>query len=74
MLGRVEATLAVAAIAAKHGQGKVALPGGYLRKMVQAHQDGRLHLDRTLFGLAQGLRAAAQEGAAPGWPAQRPWL
>ena len=71
VLGRVEATLAVAAIAAKHAQGRVKLPGGYLRKMVQKHQDGQLRLDKTLFGLAAGLRAAAQAGAGSGKPIGR---
>ena len=71
VLGRVEAILAVAAIAAKHEQGKVTLPGGYLRKMVQAHQENRLQLDRTLFGLAQGLRAATQESGTSGRPTGR---
>ena len=67
-LGRVEATVAVAAVAAKHEQGKVKLPGGYLRKMVEAHQKDQLRLDRTLFGLAEGLRSAARERSGPSRP------
>jgi replication initiation protein RepC len=55
VLGRKEATVALAAIAAKHTRGQVASPGGYLREFVAAHQEGRLRLDRTLFGLADGL-------------------
>jgi len=30
--------------------------GGLLRRMAELHQMGRLRLDRTLFGLADGLR------------------
>ena len=71
VLGRVEATLAVAAIAAKHAQGRVKLPGGYLRKMVQKHQNGQLRLDKTLFGLAAGLRDPAPACAAARNPAGR---
>ena len=71
MLGRVEATLAIVAIAAKHAQGKVKLPGGYLRKMVEQYQNGQLRLDTILFGLAAGLRAATQERTGSGRPIWR---
>jgi replication initiation protein RepC len=37
--------------------GKVRSPGGLLRRMVELHQQGHLRLDRTLFGLADGLDA-----------------
>ena len=52
VLGRVEATCAIAAISAKHTAGLVRSPGGLLRHMVDAHQKDELRLDRTLFGLA----------------------
>ena len=55
VLGRIEALAALAAIAARHTAGKVRSPGGMLRAMVDRHQQGTLHLDRTLFGLAAGL-------------------
>lgn len=63
VLGRYEAATAIAAISAKHDAGLVRSPGGLLRHMVEAHQAGTLHLDRTLFGLvdkAGGLRSAGQ--------------
>lgn len=52
ILGRMEAVTALAVISARHGAGKVRSPGGLLRRMVELHQSGELHLDRTLFGLA----------------------
>ncbi len=58
VLGRRTATVAVAAIAAKQARGQVASPGGYLRAYVAAHREGRLQLDRTLFGLADRLSGA----------------
>jgi replication initiation protein RepC len=51
VLGRIEAATAVAAISAKHLAGLVRSPGGLLRHMVSAHQNGALQLDRTLLGL-----------------------
>jgi replication initiation protein RepC len=55
VLGRMEAVTALAAIAARHAAGQVRSPGGLLRRMVELHQQGQLRLDRTLFGLADGL-------------------
>ena len=82
VLGRMEATVAVAAIAAKHAQGQVTSPGGYLRAFVTAHREGRLRLDRTLFGLAERLGFGRQDcvpgrgvaASIPGWsgPVRRP--
>ena len=57
VLGRVEAVVTLAAIAARHEAGEVASPGGMLRRMVELHQSGELRLDRTLFGLADKLKA-----------------
>jgi replication initiation protein RepC len=57
VLGRMEAVTVLAVIAARHAAGKVRSPGGLLRRMVELHQEGRLRLDRTLFGLADGLDA-----------------
>jgi len=62
VLGRMEATTAVAAIAAKHDAGLVRSPGGLLRRMVEAHEEGTLRLDRTLFGLADRTRPAPDRG------------
>ncbi|MBV8914886.1 MAG: hypothetical protein JOZ05_17840 [Acetobacteraceae bacterium] len=56
VLGRKEAAVALAATAAPHAQGQVRSPGGFLRALVDSHQNGTLRLDRTLFGLAEGLR------------------
>ena len=55
MLGRQEATAALAAICARHADGKVKSPDGLLRCMVDLHGKGTLRLDRTLFGLAAEL-------------------
>jgi len=54
-LGRQEATAALAAICARHADGKVKSPDGLLRCMVELHGKGTLRLDRTLFGLAAKL-------------------
>lgn len=52
-LGRMEAITVLAAISARHAAGEVRSPGGLLRRMVELHGQGRLRLDRTLFGLAE---------------------
>ena len=64
-LGRVEATVAVAAIAAKHSQGRVTSPGGYLRAFVKAYKEGRLQLDRTLLGLAERGKSLGLHRCSP---------
>lgn len=56
VLGQTEAVTTIAAIAARHEAGAVQSPGGLLRRMVELHEAGELRLDRTLFGLADGLR------------------
>ena len=63
ILGREEAITALAAICARHAAGKVASPGGLLRCMVELHGTGSLRLDRTLFGLVDGLRQDAAHDA-----------
>jgi replication initiation protein RepC len=55
VLGRQEAVVALAAICARHADGKVKSPDGLLRCMVELHGKGTLRLDRTLFGLAAKL-------------------
>ena len=55
VLGRTEALAVLAAISARHAVGKVRTPGGLLRRMVALHQEDKLRLDRTLFGLAAKL-------------------
>lgn len=52
VLGRAGAATAIAVISAKHEAGQVRSAGGLLRYMVDAHRNGTLRLDRTLFGLA----------------------
>lgn len=59
VIGRMEAVVMLAAIAARHEAGEIASPGGMMRRMVELHQGGELRLDRTLFGLADRLRARA---------------
>jgi len=64
----MEATSAIAAISAKNRAGLVRSPGGLLRHMVGAHLKGELHLDRTLFGLADmtaDFRARQREATKP---------
>ena len=56
VLGRQEATAALAAICARHADGKVKKPDGLLRRMVELHGEGKLRLDATLFGLADKLK------------------
>ena len=51
--------MALAAICARHAAGKVRLPGGTLRRMVELHQAGELRLDWTLLGLADKVREEA---------------
>ncbi len=66
VLGRMEATSAIAAISAKNRAGLVRSPGGLLRHMVNAHLKGELRLDRTLFGLAdltESFRGRQREAA-----------
>ncbi len=55
VLGRQEATAALATICARHADGKVKSLDGLLRCMVDLHGKGTLRLDRTLFGLAAKL-------------------
>jgi len=63
-LGRQEATAALAAICARHADGKVKKPDGLLRCMVDLHAKGTLRLDRTLFGLAE--KVGNGRGITPG--------
>jgi len=62
VLGQEEAITALAAICARHTEGKVHSPGGLLRRMVELHQTGTLRLDRTLFGLAEKLDGGRHRG------------
>ena len=55
-LGQTEAVTMLAAISARHAAGDVKSPGGLMRRMVELHERGELRLDRTLFGLADGLK------------------
>jgi len=56
VLGRIEAIVLLATIAARHEAGAIGSPGGVMRRMVELHQEGKLRLDRTLFGLADRLK------------------
>lgn len=53
--GRYTAAVIVAVIAAKTDRNLVRQPGGLLRAMIERHQNGTLHLDRTLYGLADAI-------------------
>ncbi|KND61513.1 Plasmid replication protein RepC [Candidatus Burkholderia verschuerenii] len=59
ILGQTEAVATITAIAARYAAGEVKSPGGLLRRMVELHETGELRLDRTLFGLADGLKGTA---------------
>lgn len=56
VMGRVEAVVLLATIAARHEAGAIGSPGGIMRRMVELHQGGTLRLDRTLFGLADAVK------------------
>jgi len=64
LLGQEEAVTMLAAICARHADGKVRSPGGLLRRMVELHQQGTLRLDRTLFGLMEKLGGNGRGGPA----------
>jgi len=64
LLGQEEAVTMLAAICARHADGKVRSPGGLLRRMVELHQQGTLRLDRTLFGLVEKLGGNRRGGPA----------
>lgn len=49
-LGKQIATAALALVFEKHCAGEVALPGGYLRGMVEKAGAGELHLERSFHG------------------------
>lgn len=70
VLGRAGAATVIAVISAKHQMGSVKSPGGLLRHMVEAHRDGTLRLDRTLFGLAD--KTGGIEGRRKRGPALQP--
>jgi replication initiation protein RepC len=53
-MGRYQAAIAVAVIAAK-GE-TIHSPGGYLRGMIDRAQNGELHLSNSLWGLARRER------------------
>lgn len=61
--GTTGALVAIGTIAVKHAAQRVHNPAGYLRRMIERHRTGDLHLDRTLHGLAA---AAAQESRGRG--------
>ena len=50
-MGRYQAAIAVAVIAAKRQT--IRSPGGYLRGMIDRAQNGELHLSNSLWGLAR---------------------
>ncbi|MDU7521044.1 MAG: plasmid replication protein RepC [Roseomonas mucosa] len=52
LLGQQGGAVALGTVLAKHEAGLIRNPGGYLRRMLEKHQEGDLHLDRTLHGLA----------------------
>ena len=52
-LGRQAATAAVVVIAARHEQGRIASPGGYLRAMTRREEEGELRLGASVHSLLQ---------------------
>lgn len=79
-LGTTGALVAIGTIAVKHAAKRVHNPAGYLRRMIERHRAGGLHLDRTLHGLAtaaiqesrRGARLVRQQPATASMP-QKPW-
>lgn len=73
-LGDDGAISALAVTCARHAAGEIrTTPGAYLGGMVRNHRAGKLHLDRTLFGLAKRAnsdpsRAGAASPASKGRP------
>ncbi|NHN93186.1 replication protein C [Acetobacter sicerae] len=59
VLGPYEAAVAVCVIAARHAKGLVKSAGGLLRAMITRHSKGELALDRSLYGLADQIKASA---------------
>jgi len=58
IFGTQDAIVVLAVIAAKHAALKVTSAGGLIRRMVELHLAGTLRLDKTLFGLADGIGEA----------------
>lgn len=56
--GTQDAIAVLAVIAARDAANQVASPGGLLRRMAELHISGDLRLDKTLFGLADGIGEA----------------
>lgn len=65
VLGRQEAVTVLGVISTRTAAGEVRSPNGYLRRMVELHREGGLRLDKTLFGLADGLSRPDRSGACP---------
>jgi replication initiation protein RepC len=63
-MGRWPAAVAVAVIAARYEAGEVRSPGGLLRKMIDLHDRGELRMDRSLYGLADRIKAASGQDVA----------
>ena len=51
LLGPETAATALILIAAKHGDGRIDRPGGYLRALTHRALTGELHLERSIYGL-----------------------
>ena len=67
LLGQQGGAVALGTVLAKHEAGLIRNPGGYLRRMLEKHQEGDLHLDRTLHGLADTVsRTGAPTRASRG--------
>ncbi|USQ74070.1 replication initiation protein RepC (plasmid) [Roseomonas mucosa] len=68
LLGPQGGAVALGTVLAKHEAGLVRNPGGYLRRMLERHQEGDLHLDRTLHGLADAASPEARLTASKRTP------
>lgn len=64
LLGPQDAAVALGTVLAKHEAGLIRNPGGYLRRMLERYQEGDLHLDRTLHGLADAASPATRLAAS----------
>lgn len=68
VLGVQGGAVALGTVLAKHEAGLVHNPGGYLRRMLEKHQEGDLHLDRTLHGLADTVTRGNRATRGPSAP------
>jgi replication initiation protein RepC len=70
VFGTNGAAVVIGTIAVKDAARCVRNPAGYLRRMVERHRAGDLHLDRTLHGLAAAAARGQRHGVGSPGPLQ----